>query len=179
MDLETIAEATKNAKRILDGCPFLNRQTNGLRRFLESMREAYFSACGFAQRQSQMVNHFQTGLHNHLYDNRVLAHENREIMRFYSPDFSSETNMLRVVAATVLGKNEIINTIRGFRADFRKLIDASLSEQSKVFTDRMTETGTPSGIGNLSTYARMIFMAHAKELREYPTFDYLDDHELE
>ena len=179
MDLETLADATKNAKRILDGCPFLNRQAHGFRRFLESMREAYVTACAFAQRQSQMVNHYRAGLHNHLYDNRVLAHENREIMRFFNPDFSAETNLLRVVASTVLGKNAVLAAIRDLRADFRDLIDMSLSPSARRFADRLTDTGTPSPIGNLSTFARMIFLDRGKQLREYPTFDAVDDNELE
>ena len=178
MDLEVIASATKEAKRILDGCPFMNRPEHGLRRFLASMREGYVTACQFSQRQSQLVNHFRPGLQNLAQVNRVVAHETRELMRFYNTDFSPETRMLQVVVRTVLGRNQVLNAVRDFRRQFRNMIERTLSDESRQYMDRMIETGTPSSDGTLATYARSIFMAEAGALREHPTFAEATDDEL-
>ena len=126
-----------------------------------------------------MVNDFKGGLHNLSNNNRVIAHANREIMKFYAPDFSLENKMLKAVALTVLGKNEVMNALRNFRTQFKGLVENSVAEASRMHLDRMIETGTPSSIGNLTTFAKTVFLAEAGHLREYPTFEDPDDIELE
>ena len=177
-DLETIVEGMKSSKRIIDGCPFLNRQMRGLRHFVDDFREGYLTACAFSHRQSQLVNDFKGGLHNIAGNNRVVAHANREIMKFYAPGFSAENRMLKSIALTVLGKNEIMDALREFRKQFKGLVEHTLAENSREHMDRMIESGTASSVGNLSTYAKTIFMSEAEQMREYPTFEDPNDNEL-